>query len=954
MMKRWIALFLLIMMLPYAFGAGASENEEGAGAPAAQATPVETEQAAPLEAEPPAPEATAAPAEETTPEPTEKPTSEPAEEPTEALTQEPAEKMPEQPAEQTPDKAPTEQPAEQAPDEAPTGQPQATAAATPSATPRPNSRIRLEGYRVLDAEGRRIKEVLPASVSGNAYDYVFTFIDDGVLTEQAGNVSAAKAQDEEFVPVIDTQLDRRYDGRPSVRVLSGAGESLRFEVGFFHWQFLGKQSKEFAFTLRYEKISAAPALSHEVIRECVLERDVAPAASPEVTPGEKPAGTEAPTENAVEQTPNPDEHHDEGAAEEQRTDAPAATDEHTPPPAEATESGAENTEKPAESAGTPESVPAASDAPEGETPATPASDPTDKPSSPQPGPGETATSQPDATPSPQPMEEETDAQPVLLVTREDMEEVQPGQEFTVDFVFSNRGRAAAELPVATFSVSDGLMLMEKATSFGLETIEPEGAYTLRLHLKAQAEITSAQQYVEIKTRYEYLSMNKVERGSAEERVFIPAKVSEKTVQAPVLQIGRTDFAASVKAGEAFSLTLLFHNAGNVAAQNVQAAFSPSEAINLTDAASSRLIPVIEPGKTESVTLNMLANKEIQSPTQSVQVDARYDYVADKGTEQGSASEKIMVPAEVHIPRAGGGGGGGRPKPEPPVPNVIITRYDYGAGQIAAGAEFPLTLTFQNTSEDQTVENILLTMETEEGLSITSASNTVYVPQMAPKAQETRTVKMQVLPNIKSGSVAMTAAFKYEYVTPEKRANNTVTEKLSIPVYQPDRMSISAPTGPESAMAGEETTLSIAYFNKGKGEVYNLSAEVEGEVEALNRVQNIGNIEAGRSGSIDFIIVPQQEGVCKFSIRLTYEDATQTVIQKTFPVSLKVEALMLPEQPEEVPDENMGEEKGQGHNWYVYAAPAALAAAIAGMGLRSRAKKKKLAKQNDAFNFDDLG
>ena len=542
----------------------------------------------------------------------------------------------------------------------------------------------------------------------------------------------------------------------------------------------------------------------------------------------------------------------------------------------------------------------------------------------------------------------------MLVTRKDMESVKPEEEFTVDFVFTNKGRVAAELPVASFSVSDGLALDEKATSFGLEKIEPDGTYTLTLHLKALKEITSEQQYVDVKTRYEYVIDNKVKRADAQERVFIPALVSEKTLKAPVLQVGRDDLQENVKAGEAFSLTMWFHNAGNVAAHNVQAAFTPSEAISLTDTVSSRLIPVIEPGQTAKVTLNMQAAKEIQSAAQSVQVDVKYDYVTDAGAQQGDFSEKVMVPATVHIPRTGGGGGGGKPKIEPAVPNIIISKYDYGAHQIAAGEKFPLTLTFKNTSEDQTVENILMTLETEEGLSITSASNTVYVRQMAPKAQETRTVQMQALPNIKSGSPCITATFKYEYVTSDKRSNNTVTEKLSIPVYQPDRMSITAPTGPDTTMAGEEVTLSVAYFNKGKGEVYNLSAEVEGEVEAINRVQNIGNIEAGRSGSIDFIIRPQEEGECKLNIKLTYEDATQTVIQKSFPFSMKVDAAMLPDQGEMKPDEEIGEEKGQSINWYVYAAPALLIAAMVALGLRSRRKKKKLAKQNDDFNFDNLG
>ncbi len=49
-------------------------------------------------------------------------------------------------------------------------------------------------------------------------------------------------------------------------------------------------------------------------------------------------------------------------------------------------------------------------------------------------------------------------------------------------------------------------------------------------------------------------------------------------------------------------------------------------------------------------------------------------------------------------------------------------------------------------------------------------------------------------------------FKYEYVDGEKRTQASADIKISVPVYQPDRFQINAPTVPETVTVGEEAEI----------------------------------------------------------------------------------------------------------------------------------------------------
>lgn len=153
----------------------------------------------------------------------------------------------------------------------------------------------------------------------------------------------------------------------------------------------------------------------------------------------------------------------------------------------------------------------------------------------------------------------------------------------------------------------------------------------------------------------------------------------------------------------------------------------------------------------------------------------------------------------------------------PVPNVILQRYTYGESgqQVAAGSEFSLQLDFLNTSEKKKLENVVMTLEPGEGLSLCDSSNTFYYASLGKQESKTETVRLVALPSAKPGSAEVTVTFKYEYVDNHKRNQVTLPQKLSIPLYQPDRFEVTMANPPQDATVGQETTLTLQYYNKGR-------------------------------------------------------------------------------------------------------------------------------------------
>lgn len=353
------------------------------------------------------------------------------------------------------------------------------------------------------------------------------------------------------------------------------------------------------------------------------------------------------------------------------------------------------------------------------------------------------------------------------------------------------------------------------------------------------------------------------------------------IPAPTLRLSRSDVPL-LKAGDEAVITLFFTNMGRVGMDNALATITTSDSLLLAENAASFPLGNIPSGQTAALTLRFKAAKTVSAEQQTITAEVKFTYHNGEGPTQGAATDRLNLLSRATDPNAA--------QMDGPVPNVILQRYTYGENgqQVAAGSEFTLKLDFLNTSEKKKLENLVMTLEPGEGLSLCDSSNTFYYAALKKQEAKSESVRLMALPTAKPGAAEVTVTFKYEYVDNNKRNQVTLPQKLSIPLYQPDRFEVVLASPLQDVTVGEETTLTLQYYNKGRSDVTNVQAQIIGSMPALSATQNLGNLEPGKSGTINFVLTPDTEGEASFSIKVTYEDAGGQLREKEVPVSFRVE------------------------------------------------------------------
>ena len=103
------------------------------------------------------------------------------------------------------------------------------------------------------------------------------------------------------------------------------------------------------------------------------------------------------------------------------------------------------------------------------------------------------------------------------------------------------------------------------------------------------------------------------------------------------------------------------------------------------------------------------------------------------------------------------------------------------------------------------------------------------------------------------------------------------ETLNIPVVEYSKLVIN------SVYAGEgyinaPTNLSFDYVNMGRAAVSNLTASVEGDYEAVQSINYIGNLNTGTSDYYDIEVKPTKEGINHGVLVLSFEDSSGGIIE----------------------------------------------------------------------------
>jgi len=221
------------------------------------------------------------------------------------------------------------------------------------------------------------------------------------------------------------------------------------------------------------------------------------------------------------------------------------------------------------------------------------------------------------------------------------------------------------------------------------------------------------------------------------------------------------------------------------------------------------------------------------------------------------------------------------KPEPATPYILLKGYDYGGADVPAGSDFDLALTLYNTSADLALENIVIKVTPSKGLSIIGASNTYYISGIGKQGTVVQSIPLKCLTSAVPGGESVAVSFSYEYVSNDTRKTLSSEETVSVPVAQADRFEVELTDVPTLMWPGERSTVMVNFVNKGRSELYNLTATISGNIEDPNQIHNLGNIAAGASGNAKFQLVSNEPGgLVDCVITLSYENAEGVITEVT--------------------------------------------------------------------------
>ncbi len=204
------------------------------------------------------------------------------------------------------------------------------------------------------------------------------------------------------------------------------------------------------------------------------------------------------------------------------------------------------------------------------------------------------------------------------------------------------------------------------------------------------------------------------------------------------------------------------------------------------------------------------------------------------------------------------------------PTIMVKSSSYGdQPSINAGQKFTLNVTSYNTSKKEAVSAVTTTIELPKELTLAGGSNSVLTDTVAAGGSFTNQFALMAQANAETTVANVTV--RYSFYTKDSAEPVSASQIIAVPIVQPDRFSFSNMEVPPELYLGEENTITLGFVNKGKGILYNLSAEIAGNLKNPGQQQFLGNLQPGAEGTADFVVSSDTVGTVSGTITLTYED-----------------------------------------------------------------------------------
>lgn len=423
----------------------------------------------------------------------------------------------------------------------------------------------------------------------------------------------------------------------------------------------------------------------------------------------------------------------------------------------------------------------------------------------------------------------------------------------------NRGTIAAYNAKVTLSGfnKDGVRLINDINSKTIASIA--GSEKSAIYYNIAASPKAKSDTYELTATIEYTDEQGKEYKT-ESMVYIP--VEGKDSAAIELAVENLAYVDQVTAGDPYAIAFDVKNIGLVEAEKVMVSIRyPDEFIPKTS--PKKIVKNLEGEAVESFKFDFLAKNEAKTKFNDFYIVL--EYYADASSDDKSTFEEycgVMVDGKSGL---------GRPK-------IIVKNYAIEEATVAmAGQEFVLNVDLFNTSSDDVVKNIKVTMESDDGVfSPVDSSSSFFLEYLA--RQEVKTIPLKFKTKMDASVKVYNLTLTMEYEDGEGNAYDSQeqpykeVEKLGIQVSQPVRLELAEPMIPYDAAVNVPSDIEMEFFNMGKSTMYNMMVKLEGNFQVQGSNYFVGNFESGRSEYFSATVIPEAEGEAVGKLIFEYEDA----------------------------------------------------------------------------------
>ncbi len=222
------------------------------------------------------------------------------------------------------------------------------------------------------------------------------------------------------------------------------------------------------------------------------------------------------------------------------------------------------------------------------------------------------------------------------------------------------------------------------------------------------------------------------------------------------------------------------------------------------------------------------------------------------------------------------------------PKVMVVDYKIVQKEIIAGQTFDLEITIKNTGS-RYVDNLKISVASDTGDIVPAeGAGNGFMDELPNGQENTFTFKLKAADGLEEKSYKLTVTNEYDDIWGNP---HSATDVIYLPVKLAQRASITDLYVEDDAVLGDSVEVIGSINNMGAGILYNVRARIESKNLGENDTF-IGNIEAGKSGSIDILTnaVSTTGSSGEIStVVVTYEDKEGNETELTGKFSIVVES-----------------------------------------------------------------